>query len=68
MRKYQDCVTGAWKQISKQRRRNDESSDSSIVLVMALQPGTWMDDDIVKKIYVRGEEQRRSVRQPFYCE
>jgi len=50
VRKYQDCVTGAWKQISKQRRRNDESSDSSIVLVMALQPGTWMDDDIVKKI------------------
>jgi len=38
VRKYRDRVTGAWKQISKQRRRVDVSYDPS--MVTALQHGT----------------------------
>jgi len=41
VRKHWDRVTGAWKQISNQRRRVDVSSDPS--MVTALQHGTWMD-------------------------
>jgi len=38
VRKHQDRVSGAWKQISKQRRRVDVSYDPSMVTV--LQHGT----------------------------
>jgi len=38
VRKHRDRVTGAWKQISKQRRRIDVRYDPS--MVMALQHGT----------------------------
>ena len=41
VRKHRDRVTGAWEQISKQRRRIDVSCDPS--MVTALQHGTWMD-------------------------
>jgi len=40
VRKHRDRVTGAWKQISKQRRRVDVSYDPS--MVTAPQHGTWM--------------------------
>jgi len=40
-------VTGAWKQISKQRRRVDVSYDSS--MVTDLQHGTWIDEEGLKK-------------------
>jgi len=41
-RKHRDRVTGAWKQISKQRRQVDVSYDLSMVTV--LQHGTWMEE------------------------
>jgi len=41
VRKHRDRVTGAWKQISKQRRQVDVSYDLS--MVTALQHGTRMD-------------------------
>jgi len=40
VRKHRDRVIGAWKQISKQRRRVDVSFDPS--MVTALLHGTWM--------------------------
>jgi len=40
VRKHRDCVTGAWKQSSKQRRRVDVSYDPN--MVTALQHGTWI--------------------------
>jgi len=45
-------VTGAWKQISKQRRRVNVSYDSS--MVTTLQHGTWMDEEGFKKTWVAG--------------
>jgi len=42
VRKHRDRVTGAWKQISKQRQQVDVSYDLS--MVTALQHGTWMDE------------------------
>ena len=48
VRKHRDCVTGAWKQISKQRRRVDVSYDPS--MVTALQHGTWMDEEVSKRL------------------
>ena len=41
--KHRDRVTGAWQQISKQRRRVDISYDPS--MVTALQYGTWMNEE-----------------------
>jgi len=46
VRKHQDRVTGAWKQISVQRRI-DVSYDAS--MVAALRHGTWMDEESFKK-------------------
>jgi len=45
VRKHRDRVTGAWKQISKQRRRVDASYDPSTSIVPALQhaPKWYMD-------------------------
>ena len=65
VRKHRDCVTGAWKQISKQRRpwRVDVSYDPS--MVSALQHGTWMDKEGFKKTCIR-EKKRGDIHQPFY--
>jgi len=47
VRNHRDRVTGAWKQVSKQRRRVDVSYDLS--MVTALRHGTWMDEERFKK-------------------
>jgi len=57
--KHRDRVTGAWKQISKQRRRVDVSYDPSIVT--ALRHGTWMDEESLKKISREKEEASTSL-------
>jgi len=64
MRKHQDHVTGAWKQISKQRGRFDVSYDPS--MVTALQHGTWMDEESFKKTCIQEKEKRGGIHQPFY--
>ena len=60
VRKHRDRVTGAWKQISKQRRRVDVSYDPS--LVSALQHGTWMEEEGFKKTCIK--EKRKKGRHP----
>ena len=63
VRKHRDGVTGAWKQISKQRRRVDVSYDPS--MVTALQHGTWiMDDEGFKKTCIREKKKRGDIYQP----
>ena len=47
VRKHRDRGTGAWKQISKQRRRVNVSYDP--IMVTALQHGTWTDEEGFKK-------------------
>ena len=49
VRKHRDRVKGAWKQISKPRRRVDESYDPNIAT--ALRHGTWMDEATFKRMY-----------------
>ena len=49
VRKHRDRLTGAWKQISKQRRRVDVSYD--------LQHGTWMDEEGFKKTCIREKKE-----------
>jgi len=62
--KHRDRVTGAWKQISKQRRRVDVSYDPS--MVVALQHGTWMDEESFKKTCIKEKEKRGGIHQPLY--
>jgi len=64
VRKHRDRVTGAWKQISKQRRRIDVSYDPS--MVTALQHGTWMDEEGFKETCIREKKKRGNIHQPFY--
>jgi len=64
VRKHRDRVTGAWKQISKQRRQVDVSYDPS--MVTALQHGTWMDEKLFKKTCIREKKKSRDIHQPFY--
>ena len=64
VRKSRDHVTGAWKQISKQRRRVDVSHDPS--MVTALQHGTWMDEEGFKKTCIKERKKRGGIHQPFY--
>ena len=64
VRKHRDRVTGAWKQISKQRRRVHVSHDPN--MVAALQHGTWMDKEGFKKTCIRKEKKRGGTHQPFY--
>ena len=66
MRKHRDCVTGALKKISKQRRRVDVSYDPSILT--ALRYGTWMDEEGFKKTCIRGKKKKKTggIHQPFY--
>ena len=49
--KHRDHVTGAWKQISKQRRPVDEGYHPS--MVMALQRGTWRLRKVSKRLVSR---------------
>jgi len=62
--KQRDRVTGAWKQISKQRRRVDVSYDPS--MVVALQHGTWMDEESFQKTCIKEKEKRGGIHQPLY--
>jgi len=64
VRKHRDRVTGTWKKISTQRRRVDVSYDPS--MVTALQHGTWMDEEGLKKTCIREKEKRGDIHQPFY--
>jgi len=54
VRKHRDRVTGAWKQISKERRQVDVSYDPS--MVTALQHGTWMYEVGFKKTCIKEKE------------
>jgi len=64
VRKHRDCVTEIWKQISKQRRRVDESYDPS--MVTALQHGTWMDEEDFKKTSIKEKQKRGGIHEPLY--
>jgi len=64
VRKHRDRVTGAWKQISKQRQQVDISYDPSTV--MALRHGTWMDKDNFKQTCIEEKDKRGGTHQPFY--
>jgi len=64
VRKHRDRVTGAWKQISKQRRRVDVSYDLS--MVTALQHGIWMDEEDSKKTCIKEKKKREDIHQPRY--
>jgi len=64
VRKHRDRVTGAWNQISKQRRRVYVSYDPS--MVTALQHSTWMDEEGFKKTCIREKKKRGDIHQPFY--
>jgi len=64
VRKHRDRVTGAWKQISKQRRRVDVSYDP--IMVTALQHGTWMDEEGFNKTCIREKKKRGDIHPPFY--
>ena len=64
VRKHRDRVTGAWKQISKQRRRVDVSYD--LIMVRALQLGTWMDEESFKKTCIKEEGKGGGIHQPLY--
>jgi len=64
VRKHRDRVTGAWKQISKQRRRVDVSYDPS--MVTALQHGTWIDEEGFKKTCIKERKKGGGVHQHFY--
>ena len=59
VRKHPDRVTGAWKQISKQRRRVDVSYDPN--MVTALQHGTWMDEEGFKQTCIKEKEKRGGI-------
>ena len=58
VRKHRDRVTGAWKQISKQKRRFDVSYDPS--MVTTLQYGTWMDEEGFTQTCIREKEKKGS--------
>jgi hypothetical protein len=60
VRKHRDRV-GAWKQISKQRRRLDVSYDPS--MVTALQHGTWMDGEGFNKTCIQEKTKRGGIHQ-----
>ena len=56
--KHRDRVTGAWKQISKQRRRVDVSYDLS--MVTALHHGIWMDEEGFKRLVSERRKKRET--------
>jgi len=59
-----DRLTGAWKQISKQRRQVYVSYDPS--MVTALQHGTWMNGEGFKKTCIKEKKKRGGIHQPLY--
>jgi len=61
VRKHRDRVTGAWKQISKQRQRINVSYDPS--MVTALQHGTRIDEEGFKKTCIREKKKRGDIHQ-----
>jgi len=64
VRKHRNRVTGAWKQISKQRQRFDVSYEPS--MITALQHGTWMDEEGLKKTCMKENGKRGGIHQPLY--
>ena len=64
VRKHRDRETGAWKQISKQRRRVDVSYGPS--MVTALQHGTWMDEEGFKRTCIKKGKKSGEIHQHFY--
>jgi len=63
--KHWDCVTGVWKQISKQRQRVNISYDPS--MVMALRHDARMDKERFKKTCIKEIEKKGGIDQSFYC-
>jgi len=66
VRKHRDRVTGAWKQISKQRRRLGVEVSYDPSMVTALQYGTWMDEEGFKKTCIKEKKKRGGMHQLFY--
>ena len=66
VRKHRDRVTGAWKQISKQRQRVDVSCDR--IMVTTLRHGTWMEKESFKKTCIKEKEKNGGIHKPFYGE
>jgi len=64
VRKHWNRVRGAWKQITKQRRRFDISYDPS--MVTALQHGTWMNEEGFKKTCIKKKGKGGGIHQPLY--
>jgi len=62
--KHRDRVTGAWKQISKQKQRVDVSCDPS--MVTALQHVTLMDEEGFKKTCIKEKKKRGGIHQTLY--
>jgi len=58
--KHWDRVTGAWKQISKQKRRVNVSYAPNTVT--ALQHGAWMYEEGFKKTCIREKKKRGDIR------
>ena len=63
MHKHRDRVTGAWKQISKQRRRVNVSYDES--MVRALRHGTWMNEERFKRTCIKEKGKRGGIHKVF---
>ena len=59
VRKHRHRVTGAWKQINKQRQRVDVTYDPS--MVTALQYGTWMDEEGFEKTCIKEKKNRGGI-------
>jgi len=57
-------VTGAWKQISKQRQHVDVSYDPS--MFTALQHSLWMNEESVQKTCIKEKGKRGGTEQLFF--
>jgi len=62
--KHQDRLTGAWNQISKQKRLVDESYDPT--MATALQHCTYMDEESFNETYIEEKGKRIGIHQRFY--
>jgi len=65
VRKHRDRATGAWKQISKQRRRVDVSYDPSMIRALRY-GGTWIDEERFKKTCIKEKKKKGGIYQLFY--
>ena len=52
VRKYRDRITGALRQISRQRRKANVSYERGTMMIEILQKGTWMDEESLGKTCV----------------